>query len=297
MAGRPISITQDGVTREFLLFGGRFESSLASLGTLDLGDVVLHLGSTARRWRHFDFRQQQSFVTDEAGAVVAQYRYHPFGVDAGFGPEAGAGRFENRPAFGAFYLLGARVLDPSVGRFLSPDPVLQATNQYTYALGNPIGFQDADGLEASARVDLAKLANAIENGAKVAAAIALIASGGALTPEVTVALGVAVGVAAGIRIYLILTEGAPPAPEPPAPGEDTPTGSVTIIDITTSMARVSGPSGSPSPAPGVGCAPMALARDTGDARRLLLALLLLNALVAVGWWRVEKRREARCSRS
>ena len=36
------------------------------------------------------FAARQSFVSDETGAVVAHYRYHPFGVDAAFGPEAGA---------------------------------------------------------------------------------------------------------------------------------------------------------------------------------------------------------------
>lgn len=302
MAGRPISLTQSGVTREFLLFGGRIESSLTSLGSLDLGDVVLHLASEARRWRHFDFRQQQSFVSDETGSVVAHYRYHPFGVDAGFGPEAGLGRFENRDAFGAFFLLGARVLDPAVGRFLSPDPRLQVVNQYAYALGNPIGFEDADGLQPSARADLARLADAIENGAKVAVAVALIASGGTLAPEVTVAIGVAVGVAAGIRLYLVLTEASSPAPEPPTPpSTDTARGTVTIIDLpsTGSIASVATPiSVNPAPVAGAGCAPMALASDSADARRLLLGLLLLNALVAAGWWRLERKgRASTCSRS
>jgi hypothetical protein len=36
-----------------------------------------------------------------------------------------------------------------VGRFLSPDPILQVENQYAYALGNPVLFQDPDGRQVS----------------------------------------------------------------------------------------------------------------------------------------------------
>lgn len=302
MAGRPIWITHSGITREFLFFGGRIESSLAALGSLDLGDVVLDLASNARRWRHFDFRQQQSFVSDETGAVVAHYRYHPFGVDAGFGPEAGAGRFENREAFGSFFLLGARVLDPSVGRFLSPDPVLGLVNQYAYALGNPIGFEDADGLQPSARAELARLAETIDNGVKVGAAVILIWSGGTLSPQTAIGLGVGFGLAAGIRLYLNLTEPSAQALEPaPVSGPQLRDGYVTIIDLPAGGSDEAAPevstSVNPSPSASVGCAPMALATDTGTARRLLLGLLVLNALVAAAWWRLEKSKESTCSRT
>jgi hypothetical protein len=44
-----------------------------------------------------------------------------------------------------------------VGRFLSPDPILQVVNQYAYALGNPVLFQDPDGrqVEISPRLEFA----------------------------------------------------------------------------------------------------------------------------------------------
>ncbi|HVH18885.1 MAG TPA: RHS repeat-associated core domain-containing protein, partial [Myxococcota bacterium] len=191
MAGRPIAVTESGVTREFRFFGGRIEGAAAGLGALDLGDVVLSLGSgSARRWRHFDFRGQVSFVTDEAGEVVAHYRYHPFGVDAAFGPEADGGRFENRSGFGPFFLLGARVLDPSVGRFLSPDPVLQPGNQYVYAYGNPIDFMDADGMHPEERADSGS-PGMISGFFKVLGGATVLAGlfGGPLTVSATAAIG------------------------------------------------------------------------------------------------------------
>jgi hypothetical protein len=45
-------------------------------------------------------------------------------------------------------LLGERVYDPQIGRFLSPDPVRNAVNLYSYGLGNPVFFTDRDGRDA-----------------------------------------------------------------------------------------------------------------------------------------------------
>jgi RHS repeat-associated protein len=43
------------------------------------------------------------------------------------------------------YQLGARWYDPSIGRFLSPDPIPSSLNQYAYAVNNPFVYQDANG--------------------------------------------------------------------------------------------------------------------------------------------------------
>ena len=49
MAGRPIAVTESGVTRGFRFFGGRIEGTAAGLGVLDLGDVVLSPSAAAAR--------------------------------------------------------------------------------------------------------------------------------------------------------------------------------------------------------------------------------------------------------
>ncbi len=152
MRGRPISWTVAGVTRDFLFFGGRVDSDPQSgaLGSLDLGFVSIPFGSSARTYRHVDFRGNVSFATDENGEVVAHYRYSPYGLDAAFGSGAGPVRFAGQAEIGDLVLLGARIYDPAVGRFLSPDPVFQVINGYTYTLGNPVWFWDPDGAEPSA---------------------------------------------------------------------------------------------------------------------------------------------------
>jgi RHS repeat-associated protein len=151
MRGGLVSSTVAGVTRDFSLFGGRVEIDPATgaLDPLDLGFVTLAFGSSERTYRHFDFRGNVRFTSDENGAIVSHYRYTPYGLDAVFGAAGDPVRFAGRTQVGDLMLLGARVYDPAVGRFLSPDPVFQLVNQYTYTLGNPVFFWDPDGATPS----------------------------------------------------------------------------------------------------------------------------------------------------
>jgi RHS repeat-associated protein len=129
-------------------FGGRVKASAAGAPqSIDLGEVRIDLGSGAHLYRHFDFRKNVKFVTDDAGEVVSHYRYSPYGLDAVFGADGDPVRFVGRTEIGELMILGYRIYDPAVGRFLSPDPILHIVNQYAYALGNPVLFQDPDGLE------------------------------------------------------------------------------------------------------------------------------------------------------
>jgi RHS repeat-associated protein len=287
MAGRPIAMTESGVTREFRFFGGRIEGASGGLGALDLGDVVLALGSGgARRWRHFDFRGQVSFVSDESGDVVAHYRYQPFGVDAAFGPEAGGGRFENRPGFGPFFLLGARVLDPSVGRFLSPDPVLQPGSQYAYAYGNPIDFEDADGMHPHTRSEAAIAASVLKVAAASLAVAALIVAN---APPVAVAGAFLLALAAAFELSGMLTGDTSNGGGGTGGGGGGGGGSNAGCKCTPTLElSIAGPP--VTGGGGVGCSPLALTRNGDALWRPLLALLLLNAFVTAAWWR-QRRRE------
>ena len=125
---------------------------------IDLGEVVIGLGGV-HRYRHLDFRGNVKWVSDDAGQVVAHYRYAPFGLDAVFGADDDPVRFVARPEIGELMLLGARVYDPAVGRFLSPDPIFQIVNQFAYTLGNPIWFSDPDGFSSDAA---GKVADALD---------------------------------------------------------------------------------------------------------------------------------------
>jgi hypothetical protein len=58
-----------------------------------------------------------------------------------------------------------------VGRFLSPDPILQVVNQYGYALGNPVLYSDPDGLHEVTFLDIiVAVAIGVLSGAAYAAA-------------------------------------------------------------------------------------------------------------------------------
>jgi RHS repeat-associated protein len=172
MRGGLVSSTVAGVTRDFSLFGGRVEQDpiTGALAPLDLGFVTVAFGSSARTYRHFDFRGNVRFTSDENGAIVSHYRYTPYGLDAVFGSDGDPVRFAGRTQVGELMLLGARIYDPAVGRFLSPDPVFQLVNQYTYTLGNPVFFWDPDGaLSRLTRASLAGVAAFLFVGAALGA--------------------------------------------------------------------------------------------------------------------------------
>ncbi|MCI0344195.1 MAG: hypothetical protein L0221_01965, partial [Chloroflexi bacterium] len=119
-----------GAASAYFRFGGRVQTDAnGNPLAIDLGEVVIGLGGV-HRYRHLDFRGNVKWVSDDAGQVVAHYRYAPFGLDAVFGADDDPVRFVARPEIGELMLLGARVYDPAVGRFLSPDPVFQIVNQF-----------------------------------------------------------------------------------------------------------------------------------------------------------------------
>jgi len=290
MSGRLVSLSAAGETRSFLLFGGRVESDLASLGALDLGPLSLDLGSGARSYRHHDVRGHVRFVSDDQGSVVAHFRYTPFGVDAVWGGVADERSFEARQPLGPLFLMGARTYDPLVGRFLSPDPVVQLVNQYAYTLGNPIHYQDRDGAEWSTRTALAV-------GLGTVAVIGTGLAGAALLPGLGISAvffqsgiaAAAITVSSGTLALAIddalapAPASRPPPPPPPAPPTPLPAppsggGQLKVLEISMQ-----------APVP-TACSPVAMAR-VPNGRPVLPAVLALNALVGVAWWRRRRQRK------
>ncbi len=151
LGGRPIAISAAGITRDFVFFGGAVDSDPQTgvLGALDLGVVQLSFGSSARLYRHRDFRGNVSFVSDETGALLSHYHYSAYRLEAAYGALADHQTFAGGRQLGALLILGARIYDPAVGRFLSPDPVFQLLNQYSYTFGNPVLYWDPDGTQQS----------------------------------------------------------------------------------------------------------------------------------------------------
>jgi RHS repeat-associated protein len=97
----------------------------------------------------------QAATRGSDGAMVRRMHYQPFGEifsteGSGFTEAFGfaGSRSDRELGLGDF---GARVYDPSLGRFLSMDPIIQDglnpmdLNPYGYARGNPVTFADAGG--------------------------------------------------------------------------------------------------------------------------------------------------------
>jgi len=216
MLDRLVSLTVGGATRDFSLYGGRVESDpeTGSLGALDLGEVSVPFGSTERLYRHFDFRGNVSFVSNESGEVVNHYRYHPYGVDTVLGSGGNQVTFVGRSEIGPLMLLGARMYDPVVGRFLSPDPVFSLLNQYSYTLGNPVWFSDPDGRE-SGGISGAFAGGQVKTIIEGVAALLAIAVG--LVPGAGPAVAIAFGV---LILILLIAEAVSNAAPVGVPGQE-----------------------------------------------------------------------------
>jgi RHS repeat-associated protein len=293
MSGRLVELEVGGQVRRFDLFGGRIESDLTdgTIGRLDLHHATIDLGTGERRFRHFDFRNNVSYVTDASANVLAHYRYRPYGLDRVFGVHQGAD-FVGKASFGSLMMLGARVYDPEVGRFLSQDPLLQVANQYAYTSGNPVWFMDASG-----RVESETMVKVF--GAVVAAAlfvatlpasgtisiagvtVAQIATGAAVSGAVAAAAsGVGELVADGLGLRGGPSSGGDGPSDPrfdPAPG-----GTEGIPDyvLTLELSHV-------DPEPPPSCSPRRLS-ETPNGARWLPWLVAMNVLL--GWLLLRSRR-------
>lgn len=124
-----------------------------------------------KRHYHLDPLGSVRVVTNQAGRAIAENDFFPFGASRtkqyqeqlNYGdPHADGMRFAGHwrdfmghpDVEGNDYIdyMHARHYDPSLGRFLSPDPVLgnllepQSWNRYAYVLNNPMNFVDPSGL-------------------------------------------------------------------------------------------------------------------------------------------------------
>ena len=111
-----------------------------------------------------DHQGSVNVITDQGGAVQAEYRYDPWGgrldpetrtyYAPGEEPELMFGRgytgHEHLPEYGLIHM-NARLYDPQTGRFLSPDPYVQdpantqSYNRYAHVLNDPLRYTDPSG--------------------------------------------------------------------------------------------------------------------------------------------------------
>lgn len=118
-------------------------------------DVTISTGVAARRYQHSDALGSPLVVTDGSGAVVEQTRYEPYGQQVNRPMTDGIG-FTGHMTDASSGLVYAqqRYYDPSLGLFLSVDPVqadaktAASFNRYVYGNNNPVKFKDPDGRES-----------------------------------------------------------------------------------------------------------------------------------------------------
>ena len=166
--------TSGGAAKERRLLGELYESVLAggvveeerhyvrgADGTVALVAVDVPSGAETTRYPLEDHLGSIDKLTDESGAIVEALSFDPFGRrrNADWTPAVapvtsefpkGFGAHEQLDELGLIYM-GARVYDPGLGRFVSPDPLVdrpdstQGLNRYAYVENNPVTFTDPSG--------------------------------------------------------------------------------------------------------------------------------------------------------
>lgn len=124
-------------------------------------------GTTPVVWRNVVAGTNYAIHTDERGSVIgvssaAGLVVRAIGYDA-YGNATGTGPFVRFGYAGGVALpeaelvhMRARAYDPSIGRFVSADPIgfAAGTNFYTYASGDPINRTDPTGLDDNPNPDI-----------------------------------------------------------------------------------------------------------------------------------------------
>jgi len=176
---KPTSITKGGTTVSFAYDGNgqRVKKTFPSQTVLYFGSAyekrggvgIIHLFAGSQRiasvrpdgttqFYHPDHLGSSWIVTDPNGAIKESNEFHPFGTyheaiefDPSF-PDVNytfTGQEEDGEV--GLYNYGARLYDPELGRFISPDSIvpdpgdLQALNRYSYCLNNPLIYVDPSG--------------------------------------------------------------------------------------------------------------------------------------------------------
>ena len=171
---RPIKIiTADGNVTDMVYDyeGNRVKKTVNGTSALYIGDIYEKTGSTVTThifaggqriasktgstlyYFHQDHLGSTSLMTNSVGAVLQTTRYTPFGnvyLSSGVFTDIGFTGHRFDMSDGLIYMK-ARYYDPMLGRFLTPDSIVQAPfdpqmlNRYTYVRNNPVNLIDPDG--------------------------------------------------------------------------------------------------------------------------------------------------------
>ena len=177
------------------------------------------------RYQHTDALGSPVAGTDEAGALVVRTTYEPYGAALNRTVDGlGYSGHVMDAATGLVYMQ-QRYYDPSIGRFLSFDPVTADTNtgwnfnRYNYAANNPYKFKDPDGRiietvwdAANVVMDVASLGANLAAGNYAGAAVdaggLIVDAAATLIPGVPGGAGTAIKVARTAQLAENVKQGA-----------------------------------------------------------------------------------------
>ena len=139
-------------THEYVYLGG---SLIATIDHAWPSNAVI-----ATKYQHTDALGSPVAVTNEVGAVIELNNYEPYGAIIGNPTRSGIGYTGHVMDGGtALTYMQQRYYDPSIGRFLSADPVAPNANtgalfnRYDYAKNNPYRYLDPDGRTCTSNAD------------------------------------------------------------------------------------------------------------------------------------------------
>jgi len=172
------------------------------------GSRVASINSSTLLYYHDDHLGGTNVLTDSVGTLKEIIEYEPFGSESrhdklGNSDEVAWYYFTGKKKDDETGLLffGARYYDPSIGRFITADSIVQAPsnpqtlNRYSYTSNNPINRIDPDGHRWSWR----NFFRAV--GIAIVGTVLAVVSGGALAPVIGAYwAGVATGAIAGATI-------------------------------------------------------------------------------------------------
>ncbi|WCO01861.1 RHS repeat-associated core domain-containing protein [Psychroserpens ponticola] len=105
--------------------------------------------SNQTNYYHYDFRGSTIAMTDASETITHKYQYDEFGNlqqsdEADYNAYRYVGKYGVSHESDDLYFMRARFYDPTIGRFLSEDPIW-STNLYPYADNNPVTGIDPKG--------------------------------------------------------------------------------------------------------------------------------------------------------
>jgi len=98
---------------------------------------------------HTDNLGSTRAVTDKDGKVKENMNYLPYGQNLDNSEETFTFTGKELDSSSGLQYFGARYYDPSIGRFITLDPIGDGINWYSYAANNPIGYFDINGMYSS----------------------------------------------------------------------------------------------------------------------------------------------------